>query len=110
MIQALVQHGCQSPVIRTHIYTVGSCKDGQASWAFTVLHEHYNKQFSLAGSFGGRVTVDIVDVTYHGACDETNYSAEVEAILMALAWICQRATHVETVIHVDCVAAMLVSS
>eukprot|EP00974_Lingulodinium_polyedra_P095614 9268177-Lingulodinium_polyedra.AAC.1 len=96
--------GMLNSVACIHIYTDGSF-DGVASWGVVVIAEIGTKCFRYIARFGGLVETDPAHNQWVGADSHDNYTAELTAMVMAVAWIAQLQHHCSCCIHYDALSA-----
>ena len=105
--------GVQHVVVQWHAYTDGSYVSSQgdvkAAWGFVVLAEICGGRYLRLGHAGGQIQDMHSSPQYVGVEMVGNYTAEVSAIVWALAWVMQMPCGTPFTVHYDCVSAAMVT-
>ena len=88
------------PVKALHIYTDGSHTSDSTTWAFVVLAHGADGMYYRCGQTGG-VVQTYAGHQFCGSAMLSNYSAELNGILFALAWASQSHINIDCTLHVD---------
>ena len=99
------QHSVRHCAKTIHIYTDGSARGGSVGWGFLILLENIVSDYYLLGATGGQVIADGSDERWCGELAPDSYTAEITAIVWALAWCVAEAGSTPVHFHIDNISA-----
>ena len=95
-----IRHWDQDEAAVLHVYTDGSAAGTRGGWGIAIIAELHDGSFVYYGAMRGEVKVS-VDHQYIGAQKITNNTAELSAIIWAIAWAIQLKERADICFHYD---------